>query len=119
MRPSIGARLVWTSKIDKKIPTQRVFSLRISFSSTSTISLTVPSAAATIRFGSAGAKRSGSRKKAMVQKISRKKNTDSQTERNQLTTVRSAKNALIQRDSERVWARIIDGSFRSQKPRVK
>src|SRR6266550_1729490 len=101
-RPSIGARLVWTSKIDKKIPTRRVFAFRISFSSTSTISLTVPSAAATIRFGSVGARRSGSRKKTTVQKSSSKKNTDSQTERNQRATVKSAKIAIIQRDSERV-----------------
>jgi hypothetical protein len=37
-----------------------------------------------------------------VQKSSSKKNTDSQPETNQLATVRSAKIAIIQRDSERV-----------------
>src|ERR1700726_1091059 len=68
MRPSIGARLVCTSKIERKIPIRRDLFFRISFSSTSTISVTVPSAAATTRFGSAGVARSGSRKKASVEK---------------------------------------------------
>src|SRR5947208_1939204 len=101
-RPSIGARFVWTSKIDKKIPTRRVFALRTSFSSSSMMSVIDPSAGATIRFGSAGTARSGSRKKASVQKSSSKKNSNNHTEKNELATARSAKIAKIQRASERV-----------------
>src|SRR5438105_3091131 len=100
-RPSIGARFVWTSKIDKKIPTRRVFTLRASFSSSSTMSVIDPSAAATIRFGSAGAARSGSRKKASVQKSSSKKNSNNQTEKNELAIARSAK--IAQTLSEARW----------------
>src|SRR4029453_3795581 len=104
--PSIGARFVCTSKIDKKIPTRRVFVLRTWFSSNSMMSITVPSAAATITFGPAGAVRSGSRKKATVQKISNKKSNDTQPEKNQQTAASTAKNTKIQRASESVWRRI-------------
>jgi len=44
-------------------PTRRVFVLRTSFSSSAAMSLTLPSAGATISFGSAGTGRFGSRKK--------------------------------------------------------
>src|SRR6266480_4400015 len=106
MRPSIGARLVWTSKSDKKIPTRRVFALRTSFSSDSTISLTVPSAAATIRFGSAGTGRSGSRKKATVKRKSARKTSEDHAETNQVAAAANAKIRRIQRASFKVFKRI-------------
>src|SRR6266516_1287517 len=102
IRPSIGARFVWTSKTDKKIPIRRVFVLRTSFSSSSTMSLTVPSAAATTRFGSGGTARSGSRKKKTMQKNNTKKSSDNHAEINQLPIASSAKTTKIQRASERV-----------------
>src|SRR5207247_6520266 len=101
-RPSIGARFVWTSKMDKNIPTRRVFALRTSFSSSSTMSLTVPSAAAMTRFESGGTARAGSRKKKTTQKNNIKKSNDNHAEMNQLPIARSAKIAKIQRASERV-----------------
>src|SRR5206468_958984 len=79
------------------------------------MSITVPSAAATIKFGSAGAVRSGSRKKATVQKNSSKKNNDSQPETNQLAAASTAKNPKIKRASESVWTRIKRVYFLSQK----
>src|SRR5437764_76258 len=90
MRPSIGARLVWTSKIDKNIPTRRVFAFRTSLSFSSVMSVTVPSAAATTRFGSGGATRLGSRKNASVQKSSRRKSSDNQSVRTELTIAQTA-----------------------------
>src|SRR5437667_7343187 len=113
--PSIGARFVCTSKIDKKIPTRRVFVWRTWLSSVSTMSITVPSAAATIRFGSAGTARSGSRKNATVKKNSNTNSNDNHTERNTAATARSAKNAKIQRAAESVWRRIKRFYFRSLK----
>src|ERR1700751_2476130 len=118
-RPSIGARFVWTSKIDKKIPTSRVFVLRTWLSSHSTMSITLPSAAATIKFGSGGTLRSGSRKKAIVQKISNKKISDSHAEKNAATTASSAKIAKIQRASVSVCRRIKGSIFKAQKCSVK
>src|SRR6266516_168638 len=111
MRPSIGARLVWTSKIDKKIPTRRVLVFRTSVSSSSAMSITVPSAAATTRFGSAGAARFGSRKNASVQKSRRRKSSDNQSVRNELAMANTAKIAKIQRASKRVGARIAAWHF--------
>src|SRR5258708_33777403 len=118
-RPSIGARFVWTSKIDKKIPTRRVFVLRTWFSSHSTMSITLPSAAATIRFESRGTVRSGSRKKAIVQRISNKKISDSHAEKNAATTASTAKSAKIQRASVTVCRHIKDSIFKGQKRSVK
>src|SRR6266480_6595590 len=117
--PSIGARFVWTSKIDKKIPTRRVFVLRTWFSSHSTMSITLPSAAATIRFKSRGTVRSGSRKKATVQKISNKKISDNHVENNAATTPSSTKSAKIQRASVSVCRRIKGSIFKGQKCAVK
>src|SRR5882724_355015 len=117
--PSIGARFVCTSKIDKKIPTRRVFVLRTWFSSHSTMSITLPSAAATIKFESRGTLRSGSRKKAMVQKISNKKISDSHAEKNAATTASSTKNAKIQRASISVCKRIKGSIFKAEKSSVK
>ena len=99
------------AQIDKKIPTRRVFALTTSFSSISTISLTVPSAAATIRLGSVADARSGSRKKATVQKISSKKSMDNHGHTNQAATAANAKNARIQRASKSVWKRIKEVYF--------
>src|SRR5437588_6161524 len=115
IRPSIGARLVCTSKIDKKIPTRRIFVFKISLASTSEMSITVPSAAATMAFRSAGIFRSGSRKKKSVYKIRTRKNSDNQPLKNQLPSVRKNKIARIQRASARVWRRIESAHFRSAK----
>src|SRR6266513_641534 len=119
MRPSIGARLVWTSKIDKKIPTRRVLVFRTSVSSSSVMSMTVPSAAATTRFGSDGAARSGSRKNASVQKSRRRKNSDNQSVRNELAMANTARIAKIQRASKRVSARIVAWHFPISEGQVK
>src|SRR6266436_7584799 len=83
------------------------------------MSITLPSAAATIRFESRGTVRSGSRKKATVQKISNKKIIDNQTENNAATTVSSTKNARIQRASRSVCRRIKGSTFKAQKCSVK
>src|SRR5437763_11332010 len=104
---------MWTSKIDKKIPTRRVFVLSTSLSSTSTMSITAPSAAAAIRFGSAGTIRSGSRKKATVQRNSNRKKNDNHKAKKEAATASSAKNAKIQRASESVWRRMNGVYFRS------
>src|SRR6266436_5915358 len=117
--PSIGARFVWTSKIDKKIPTRCVFVLRTWFSSHSIMSITVPSAAATIRFGSGGTARSGSRKKATVQKISNKKKSDNHTENHAATTASSTKNAKIGSASISVCRRIKGSIFKAEQSSVK
>src|SRR6188472_4815557 len=113
MRPSIGARLVCTSKTDKKIPTRRHLFFSTSFSSSSTMSITVPSAAATITFGSAGATRLGSRKNAIVHKKSSTKNQNAHAENNPETIASSARKAKIQRASQRAWRRIKRAYFRS------
>src|ERR1041385_1842682 len=105
-RPSIGARFVWTSKIDKKIPTRRVFVLSSWFSSDSTMSVTVPSAGATIRLGSDGGGRFGSRKKATVKTNSKKKTHHNHAETAAPATARTAKNNKIHRASQSVWRRI-------------
>src|SRR5882724_10912019 len=112
-RPSIGARLVCTSKIDKKIPTRRVLFFNTSFSSNSTMSITVPSAAATITFGSAGAARSGSRKNAIVHKHRSTKNQNAHAENNPKTIASSARKVRIQRASQRAWRRIKRAYFPS------
>ena len=119
MRPSIGARLVCTSKIDKKIPTRRVLFFSTSFSSSSTMSITVPSAAATITFGSAGAARSGSRKNAIVHKQTSTKNQNAHAENNPKTIASTARQVRIQRASQRAWRRIRGAYFLSLKRLVK
>src|SRR5215813_13917432 len=115
MRPSIGARLVCTSKIDKKIPTRCVLFFNTSFSSRSTMSITVPSAAATITFGSGGGVRSGSRKNAIEHKKSNIKNQNAHAEKNPKTIASSARKAKIQRASQKAWRRIKRAYFRSAK----
>src|SRR6478736_4657515 len=110
-RPSIGARLVCTSKTDKKIPTRRVLFFSTSFSSSSTMSMIVPSAAATITFGSTGAARSGSRKNARVHKKSRTKNQNAHAENNPERIASSARKAKIQRASQKAWRRIKQAYF--------
>ena len=65
--------------------------------------------------GSVGDARSGSRKKATVQKISSKKNADSHADANEAATAATAKNARIQRASESFWRRIKEVYFRSPK----
>src|SRR5689334_16573191 len=101
MRPSIGARLVCTSKTDKKIPTRRVLFFSTSFSSSSTMSITVPSAAATITFGSGGDALFGSRKNATEDKKSSTKNQNAHAENNPETIARTARTAKIQRASQK------------------
>ena len=117
MRPSIGARFVWTSKIDKKIPTRRDLVLSTWLSSNSTMSITVPSAGATIRFESGGAKRSGSRKNATVKRNSKKKNHHSHAEKAAPATASTAKKSKIHRASESVLKRIKGVYFGSLKQR--
>src|SRR5437899_5433322 len=102
MWQTIGAGFVCTSKIDKKIPTRRVFVFRTSVSSTSDISVTVPSAAATMALRSTGTLRLGSRKKKSVETIRRTKKSDNQALKNQLATARKNKIARITRASARV-----------------
>src|SRR4029077_15623040 len=114
-RPLIGARLVCTSKTDKKIPTRRVFAFSTSFSSSSKISITAPSAGATITFGSDGTARSGSRKNATVHKNTRKKNHSTHAENNPETIASSARKVRIQRASQRAWRRIRGAYFVSLK----
>src|SRR3954463_6222327 len=118
-RPSIGARLVCTSKTDRKIPTRRDLFFSTSFSSTSTMSTTVPSAAATIKFGSVGLVRSGSRKNAIVHKKSSTKNQNAHAENNPTTIARTARKARIQRASQKAWRRIKEPIFGAQKRLVK
>src|SRR5215469_2971904 len=81
------------------------------------MSTTVPSAAATIRFGSAGAVRSGSRKKATVKRNSKKKNHHNHAEKAAPATDSSATKNKIQRASESVWRRIKGVYFASLKER--
>src|SRR6478672_12291190 len=118
-RPSIGARLVCTSKIDKKIPTRRDLFFSTSFSSNSTMSITVPSAAATIMLGSTGAVRSGSRKNAIVHKKSSTKNQNAHAENNPETIASSARKAKIQRASQKAWRRIKEAILGARKRLVK
>src|SRR6266480_3248900 len=105
-RPSIGARFVWTSNIDKKIPTRRVFVFNTWFSSDSVMSITVPSAAATIRFGFAGTVRSGSRQNATVNRNSSKQNQNIHAKNNPQTTASSAEMPKIHLASKMVCRRI-------------
>src|SRR5438552_19151680 len=70
------------------------------------MSITAPSAAAAIRFGSAGTIRSGSRKKATVQRNSNRKKNDNHKAKKEAATASSAKNVKIQRASESVWRRM-------------
>src|SRR5205823_12066984 len=114
-RPSMGARFVCTSKIDKKLPTRSVLFFSTWVSGTSTMSLTVPSAGATIRFGSEGTSRSGSRKNATVHRSSNKKNQNAQAEKNPKITASAARKVKIQRASQSVWRRIKTGYFASLK----
>src|SRR6476620_11248194 len=118
-RPSIGARLVCTSKIDKKIPTRRVLFFSTSFSSSSTMSITVPSAAATIMLGSTGDARSGSRKNAIVHKTSSTKNQNAHAENNPETIASSTRKAKIQRASQKAWRRIKEPILGAEKRMVK
>src|SRR4029077_20528580 len=114
-RPLTGARFVCTSKNDKKIPTRRVFAFSTSFSSSSTISITAPSAGATITFESDGTARSGSRKNAIVHKQRSTKNQNANAENNPKTIASSARKVRIQRASQRVWRRIKEAYFLSLK----
>src|SRR4029077_20048616 len=118
-RPSIGARLVCTSKIDKKIPTRRDLFFSTSFSSSSTMSITVPSAAATIMFGSIGAARSGSRKNAIVHKKSSTKNQNAHAENNPKTIASTVRKAKIQRASQKARRRIKEPILGARKRLVK
>src|SRR5215211_2159069 len=70
------------------------------------MSTTVPSAAATIMFGSAGTARSGSRKNAIVHKHRSTKNQNAHAEKNPKTIASSARKVRIQRASQRAWWRI-------------
>src|ERR1041385_1335974 len=70
------------------------------------MSTTVPSAAATIRFGSAGTMRSGSRKNATVKRKSKKKNHHNHAEKAAPAVASSARNNKIHRASESVLRRI-------------
>src|ERR1700730_8019985 len=115
IRPSNGARLVCTSNTDRKIPTRRIFVFKISVSSTSEISCTTPSAAATMAFGSAGIVRSGSRKKKSVYKIRTRKNSAKQPMKNQHPSERKHRTARIQRAPVMVWRRMDSAYFRSVK----
>src|SRR5215471_5300402 len=119
IRPSIGARLVCTSKIDRKIPTRRVLFFTTSFSSTSTMSITVPSAAATITFGSKGGVLSGSRKNATEHKRRSTKTQNAHAENNPETIASSARKAKIQRASQKAWRRIKRAILGSRKRLVK
>src|SRR5438552_11562970 len=83
------------------------------------MSLTLPSAAATIRFGSAGTGRSGSRKKTTVKRKNARKMSDNHPEINQVATAAKAKIRRIQPASKRVCARITDRIFRVQNRMVK
>src|SRR5262249_22778239 len=84
-------------------------------SSCSTMSITVPSAAATITFGSTGGARSGSRKNATVHKQSSTKNQNAHAQNNPETIASSARNAKIQRASQRAWRRIKRPYFQTPK----
>src|SRR5438105_2825671 len=75
------------------------------------MSITVPSAGATIKFGSEGTSRSGSRKNATVQRRSSKKNHNAHAEKNPKITASSARKVKIQRASESVWRRIKEAYF--------
>src|SRR5262249_20861410 len=77
------------------------------------MSITLPSAAATIMLGSAGAARSGSRKKATVHNHSSTKNQNAHTENSPKTIASSARKAKIQRASQRAWRRIKRAYFLS------
>src|SRR5437867_12955439 len=70
------------------------------------MSITVPSAAATITFGSAGAARSGSRKNAIVPKQSSTKNQNAHAENNPKTIASRVRKVRIQRASQRAWRRM-------------
>src|SRR5262245_56583577 len=94
---------------------RRVLFFSTSFSFSSTMSITVPSAAATTMFGSAGAARSGSRKKATVHKSSSTKNQNAHAEKNPKNTASSAQKTKIQRASKNVWTRIKGAYFASLK----
>src|SRR4051812_10865887 len=118
-RPSIGARLVCTSKTDKKIPTRRDLFFSTSFSSISTMSMTLPSAAATIRFGSVGATRSGSRKNATVHKKSSTKNQNAHVQNNPETIARTVIQTKIQRASQKACRRIQGSILEAAKQLVK
>src|SRR5262249_48974057 len=79
------------------------------------MSITVPSAAATIKFGSTGVARSGSRKNATVHKQSSTKNQNAHAEKKPKITESSARSAKIQRASQSVWRRIKGTYFPSLK----
>src|SRR5881392_1713267 len=79
------------------------------------MSITVPSAAATITFGSTGAARSGSRKNATVHKHRSTKNQNAHTENNPKTIASRARKAKIQRASQKAWRRIKRAYLRSPK----
>src|SRR5947207_7798162 len=81
------------------------------------MSITVPSAGATIRFESGGAMRSGSRKNATVKRNSRKKNHHNHAEKAAPATVSSAKNNKTHRASKSVWRRMERVYFGSLKQR--
>src|SRR6188472_3298352 len=118
-RPWIGARLVCTSNTDKKIPTRRDLVFSTSFSSISTMSMTRPSAAATITFGSVGAVRLGSRKNATVHKKSSTKNQNAHAENNPETIARTVIQTKIQRASQKDCRRIKGSILEAPKRLVK
>ena len=76
-------------------------------------------AGATIRFGSAGTGRFGSRKKAIVKRKSARKTSDNHAETSQTATPADARSRRIQRASKRVCERIRDRIFRVQNRMVK
>src|SRR5262245_1740746 len=75
------------------------------------MSITVPSAAATITFGSTGTVRSGSRKNAIAHRQRSTKNQNAHAENNPKTIASSARKAKIQRASQKAWRRIKRGYF--------
>src|SRR6266404_6027615 len=111
IRPSIGARFVCTSKIDKKIPTRRVFVFRTSVSSISIMSVMRPSAAATTSLGFEGTARSGSRQKASVKRIKTRKTSDNRGEIQRLASINKRRMAKMLRPSASVCRRMMGGQF--------
>src|SRR5437762_14030398 len=79
------------------------------------MSITVPSAAATITFGSAGAARSELRKNATVHKHRSTKNQNPHAENNPKTIASTARIVRIQRASQRAWRRIKRAYFQGLK----
>src|ERR1700730_2094028 len=79
------------------------------------MSLTLPSAGATTRFGSAGTGRSGSRKKATVKRKRARKISDNHAEINHVATAAKATIRRIQPAARSVCARITEPHFPGSK----